>query len=79
MKEKTINTVHVERARHRITQGELAQEVGCSRQTIHAIESGKITPVVTLALKIVRHFNFLNKIKKLGVLKFEDIFKLEKQ
>lgn len=78
MKEKTINTVRVERARHRITQAELACEVDCARNTIHAIENYKITPVVTIALKIVRYFNTLNKEKGLKLLKFQDIFKLEK-
>ena len=44
MKEFLKHTVHVERARHKITQAELAQAIGCSRQAIHAIESGKIMP-----------------------------------
>jgi putative transcriptional regulator len=39
-----------------VTQDELAQAVGVSRQTIHAIESGKFNPSVTLALKIAHFF-----------------------
>lgn len=36
------------------TQQELADRVGCSRQTIHSIETGKFVPSVELALKIAR-------------------------
>lgn len=35
-----------------LTQEELAQKVGCSRQTIHSIESSKYVPSVELALKL---------------------------
>jgi putative transcriptional regulator len=35
-----------------LTQEELAQKVGCSRQTIHSIESSKFVPSVELALKL---------------------------
>jgi putative transcriptional regulator len=37
-----------------LTQQELADRVGCSRQTIHSIESGKFVPSVELALKLSR-------------------------
>lgn len=41
----------------RITNGDLTQQaladaIGCSRQTIHSIESGKFVPSVELALKL---------------------------
>ena len=39
-----------------MTQEELAQRVGVSRQTIIAIESGKYTPSLGLALKLARQF-----------------------
>ncbi len=50
------NTVNVERAKLRITQGDLAEKIGVSRQTIHAIETGKFVPSTVLALKIARFF-----------------------
>jgi putative transcriptional regulator len=35
-----------------LTQDELAQRTGCSRQTIHSIEKGKFNPSIELALKL---------------------------
>ncbi len=40
-----------------MTQEELAQAVGVTRQTIIAIEKGNYTPSVLLALKIAQKFN----------------------
>lgn len=53
---KMNNDIRVERARKKITQQELAEIVGVSRQTINAIESGKYVPSTVLALKISRYF-----------------------
>ena len=39
-----------------MTQQELADTAGVSRQTINAIESGKFIPSTVLALKIARTF-----------------------
>jgi len=50
------NLVKLERARHDLTQGQLAEELGVSRQTIHAIEKNKFNPSVTLAIKMARFF-----------------------
>lgn len=50
------NTVKVERAILNITQQELAEAVGVSRQTINFIETGKYMPSTVVALKIARHF-----------------------
>lgn len=52
MKGKKVTNIHVERARSRMTQQQLAEKTGATRQTIHAIESGKWIPTVTTALKI---------------------------
>lgn len=50
------NTLRIERAIQNITQGELAQKIGVSRQTINAIESNKYVPSTVLALKMARLF-----------------------
>ncbi len=50
------NTIKVERAIKDITQQDLAQTVGVSRQTINSIESGRYIPSTVLALKIARYF-----------------------
>jgi putative transcriptional regulator len=51
------NTIRVQRAIKDITQADLAQLVGVSRQTVNSIESNKYTPSTVLALKIARIFN----------------------
>lgn len=50
------NRIRVERAERRMTQQQLADAVGVSRQTINAVESGKFIPSTLLALKIARCF-----------------------
>jgi putative transcriptional regulator len=39
-----------------MTQEELASHVGCTRQTIIALEQGKYVPSIELAFKIARAF-----------------------
>ncbi|OGO03300.1 MAG: transcriptional regulator [Chloroflexi bacterium RBG_13_52_14] len=39
-----------------MTQEELANKAGCTRQTIIAIEAGKYVPSLTLAFQIARVF-----------------------
>lgn len=56
MKDHVKNSVLDFRTRAQITQEELAEAVGVSRQTIIAIEKGNYTPSVLLALKIARYF-----------------------
>ena len=46
------NTLRIERAILNITQADLAEKVGVSRQTINAIESNKYVPSTVLSLKI---------------------------
>lgn len=62
------NTIKVQRAIHDMTQAELAEKVGVSRQTINALEKGKYVPSTVLALKIARLFE----------VPVEEIFTLEK-
>ncbi|MBK6979549.1 MAG: helix-turn-helix transcriptional regulator [Cytophagaceae bacterium] len=50
------NKLKIERAILNITQSELADKIGVSRQTINAMESGKYVPSTVLALKIARLF-----------------------
>lgn len=50
------NRIRVARAEVRMTQQQLADAVGVSRQTVNAIESGKFVPSTLLALKIARLF-----------------------
>jgi putative transcriptional regulator len=63
------NNIHVERAIKKLTQAELADKVGVSRQTINSIESNKYIPSTLLALKIARVFDK----------SVEEIFQLEKK
>ena len=50
------NSIRVERAVKNITQAELAERVGVSRQTINSIESNKYIPSTLLALRIAHIF-----------------------
>jgi len=50
------NSIRVERAIHNLTQQDLAEKIGVSRQTINAIESNKYVPSTVLALKMARLF-----------------------
>lgn len=51
-----ITTLPALRHEHRLTQAELANRVGVSRQTINSIETGRFEPSLTLALTLARHF-----------------------
>ena len=61
------NRIKVARAEQGLTQQQLAEAAGVSRQTINAIESGKFVPSTVLALKMARIFGG----------KVEEIFQLE--
>jgi putative transcriptional regulator len=51
------NRIKVQRAIHDLTQADLAEKIGVSRQSINAIEKNKYVPSTLLALKIARLFN----------------------
>ncbi len=51
------NNLNILRGRKNITQEELANKVGVTRQTIIAIEKGNYTPSVLLAIKLAKYFN----------------------
>ncbi|MEO5646672.1 MAG: helix-turn-helix transcriptional regulator [Candidatus Paceibacterota bacterium] len=56
MREYIANEVYVLRSKKGVTQEELAQALLVSRQTVIAIEKGKYTPSVHLALTIAQYF-----------------------
>ncbi len=61
------NLIKVERARHNMTQADLAEKVKVARQTIIAIEAGRFVPSTMLAFKIAKILNC----------KTDEIFELE--
>jgi putative transcriptional regulator len=61
------NWIKVERARHDMSQQDLADILGIRRQTVCAMERGKYTPSALYILKIAKIFN----------VRVEDIFFLE--
>lgn len=61
------NLRRVRRAKSTLTQEQLAETAGCTRQTVIALEQGKYSPSLVLALRLA---------KALGV-QLEEIFHLE--
>lgn len=57
MEKQTTNKIKIFRATHNMTQEELADKVGVTRQTIIAIEKNKYVPSLELAFKIAEVFN----------------------
>jgi putative transcriptional regulator len=50
------NRVRVLRVRQNLAQGQLAEAMGVSRQTINSIENERYTPSLPLALALARYF-----------------------
>lgn len=63
------NRMRVLRAERKISQQDLADNVGLSRQSVNSIELGKFNPSVITALKIARYFG----------LRVEDVFSMEEE
>jgi putative transcriptional regulator len=61
------NRLKVFRAMHDLTQEELADKLGVTRQTVVSLEIGKYDPSIGLAFRIARLFN----------VKIEDVFEYE--
>lgn len=61
------NIISQLRKENKITQEELANEVGVTRQTITSIENGKYIASLPLAFKIAKFF----------AMKIEDVFTME--
>ncbi len=51
------NRIRELRAARRWSQADLADQLGVSRQTVNALETGKYDPSLPLAFKIARLFN----------------------
>jgi putative transcriptional regulator len=51
------NLIRELRAAAGLSQGRLATEMGVSRQTINAIETGRYTPSLPLAIALARFFS----------------------
>ena len=58
------NRLRVLRAERRWSQADLAEQLGVSRQTVNAVETGKYDPSLPLAFSIARLFE----------LRIEDVF-----
>lgn len=63
------NELRVLRARHNLSQADLAAKLGVSRQTVNAIETERYEPSLSLAFKVASFF----------ALKIEDIFFADKE
>lgn len=61
------NAISQLRKQHKITQEELANKVGVTRQTITSIETGKYIASLPLAFKIAKFFD----------MSIEEIFSIE--
>ncbi len=64
------NNLKVERARHNMTQADLAEAISVSRQSINAIEKSKFVPSTVLALKLAKLFK--KPVEELFELESED-------
>jgi len=67
MEVRLANRLRVARAERSLSQGELADLVGVSRQTISSIETGQYGPSALLALRLARVLE----------VRVEDLFSLE--
>lgn len=50
------NNIAKFRAKHKLSQQELADAIGVSRKTISTVETGRFTPSVVIALSIAQYF-----------------------
>ncbi len=69
MGEEVFNRIRDYRVEHSLTQDELAQAVGVSRQSIISIERGRYTPSLYLALRFAQYFQCST----------DELFKLHKE
>jgi len=67
MNDKVINRIRVYRLQQGMSQEELAEAVGVSRQSINSIERGRYIPSLPLALRFAKYFGC----------SMDDLFELE--
>lgn len=56
MQLKIVSRLHILRAEKRMTQEQLAREIGVTRATVAAIERGDYNPSLELAFRLARFF-----------------------
>ena len=49
-----VTTMKVQRAKHDLTQAELAELAEVTRKSINAIETGRMVPSIVLALRLAK-------------------------
>lgn len=64
------NKIRILRATHKMSQQDLAEKIGVSRQTINAMEAGKYAPSTILALKISKLFELT--VNEIFILELND-------
>ena len=67
MNKELDNHIAKLRSKRKLSQQELADNIGVSRKTISTVETGRFTPSVVIALKLARFFE----------LPVEKVFELE--
>ncbi len=60
------NNIAYYRAKHKLSQQDLADAIGVSRKTVSTVETGRFVPSVIIALKMAQYFE----------IKVEDLFEL---
>lgn len=67
MTDRITNTIYELRTGRGVTQEELADTIGVSRQTVIAMEKGNYTPSVALAIRLAEFFRVpVEKIFKIS-------------
>ena len=56
MNSELDNNIAKLRAKHKISQQDLADAISVSRKTISTVETGRFTPSIVIALKLARYF-----------------------
>ncbi|MCE5281356.1 MAG: helix-turn-helix transcriptional regulator [Deltaproteobacteria bacterium] len=57
MQLRIVSRLHILRAEKRMTQEQLAREIGVTRATVAAIERGDYNPSLELAFRLARFFD----------------------